>query len=827
MDAPSGFGPQNFVSDARLLPYQINFENASTATAPAQRVDIADQLDPNLDWTSLELSAVGFGDTYIAVPAGLQHYDASVSVTENGQTFEVEISLNLNPATGVLTASFQSIDPKTDLPPVSLLTGFLPPEDGSGRGSGFVSFTVNSIAGLTTGTQIRNVADIAFDRSPYISTDQVDDEDASQGIDPNKQALITIDSVAPTSSVAPLPAVSTTAAILVSWAGADDTGGSGIRSYDIYVSDNGGPLLSWLVNTTQTSGTYQGVNGHNYGFASVAIDNAGNQLPPPTSPDAKTTVNVILPTSTVAPLRPFSPGVFTVDWSGSSSDGQAITGYDVYVSDNGAPYSKWLTATASNSAQFTGADGHTYAFFSVATNALGNVQTLPSSAQATTTVDAQSPTSSVQHLPATETAASFAISWSGSDKAGGSGVSGYTIYVSDNGGPFAKYLTNTTQTSATFTGAGGHTYGFYSLATDLAGNVQPAPGTAQTTTTIVLNNGIINGIVFRDLNLDGKQNGSEPGAANQTVFLDLNNNGVLDSNEPTATTTSTGAYSFTNLVPGTYVVRQVLLGGVILSSPSQGDYSLTVATGANLSSNNFADVFTSITVPLTLSPSTPFPAQGAANADYVVALYRAVLNRNGDSSGVSFWTAQLNDGSSTRIQVAQGIRNSPEHFGQEIDAFYQTLLGRKADAQGRASWVTQLENGAREEQIAFNFLNSHEYLSKGDKYFVDAMYLSLLGRSFDQAGEASWFDALGDDASGNPTHTATLTHAQVITDFLYSSESLSRLVEGYYEVFLQRQADPGGMNNWVSQLQGGLPFLTIGQEFIASDEFYNKAAANM
>ena len=174
----------------------------------------------------------------------------------------------------------------------------------------------------------------------------------------------------------------------------------------------------------------------------------------------------------------------------------------------------------------------------------------------------------------------------------------------------------------------------------------------------------------------------------------------------------------------------------------------------------------------------------------------------------------------------QAIRNSPEHFQQEIEDFYLTLLGRAADAQGLASWVKELESGVREETIAFDFLDSPEYLGKGDKFFVDAMYQSLLGRAFDAAGEASWLDALGDDPTGKATHAATSTHAQVINAFLFSTESLDRLVEGYYEVFLQRQADTAGLNAWVAELKQGLPFLTIGQEFIASDEFFNKAAGN-
>ncbi len=82
---------------------------------------------------------------------------------------------------------------------------------------------------------------------------------------------------------------------------------------------------------------------------------------------------------------------------------------------------------------------------------------------------------------------------------------------------------------------------------------------------------------------------------------------------------------------------------------------------------------------------------------------------------MNYWTGALNNGSFSRVQVVQGIRNSPEHFTQEVDAFYETLLSRKADPTGQAYWVGQFENGLPEEKMAFSFLNSPEYLSKGDK----------------------------------------------------------------------------------------------------------------
>jgi hypothetical protein len=93
------------------------------------------------------------------------------------------------------------------------------------------------------------------------------------------------------------------------------------------------------------------------------------------------------------------------------------------------------------------------------------------------------PTSSVAPLPPVTHSTDVAVSWSGTD-AGGSGIAAYTIYVSTDGGPFATWLTDTTATSATFTGAYGHSYGFVSVATDRDGLAQAMPAAAQASTTL-------------------------------------------------------------------------------------------------------------------------------------------------------------------------------------------------------------------------------------------------------------------------------------------------------------------------------------------------------
>ena len=65
-----GFGDQGFVAYDQILSYRVTFENEASATAPAQRVEIADQLDPNVDLKTFQFTEIGFGDHLVAVPQG-------------------------------------------------------------------------------------------------------------------------------------------------------------------------------------------------------------------------------------------------------------------------------------------------------------------------------------------------------------------------------------------------------------------------------------------------------------------------------------------------------------------------------------------------------------------------------------------------------------------------------------------------------------------------------------------------------------------------------------------------------------------------------------
>jgi len=102
-------------------------------------------------------------------------------------------------------------------------------------------------------------------------------------------------------------------------------------------------------------------------------------------------------------------------------------------------------------------------------------------------LDLDPPSSQVNSLTATQGSGAFAVSWSGSDAA--SGVLDFSVFVSDDGGPFGAWRVNTPLTSDTFLGQNNHVYSFYSVARDSAGNVEAPPSVPDATTQVMLGAG--------------------------------------------------------------------------------------------------------------------------------------------------------------------------------------------------------------------------------------------------------------------------------------------------------------------------------------------------
>jgi hypothetical protein len=80
---------------------------------------------------------------------------------------------------------------------------------------------------------------------------------------------------------------------------------------------------------------------------------------------------------------------FRVSWSGSDV-GSGLKGFVVFVSDTGGPFTRWIS-TNRTSAIYQGAEGHSYRFFSLAEDLVGNIQLSKTIKEASTSVKAAGP----------------------------------------------------------------------------------------------------------------------------------------------------------------------------------------------------------------------------------------------------------------------------------------------------------------------------------------------------------------------------------------------------------------------------------------------------
>ena len=81
----------------------------------------------------------------------------------------------------------------------------------------------------------------------------------------------------------------------------------------------------------------------------------------------------------------------------------------------------------------------------------------------------------------------------------------------------------------------------------------------------------IHGVKFNDVDGDHQQGAEEPRVAGSTIFLDLDRDNVRDVDEPSTVTAEDGSYSFRDLNPGAYVVREIVSSGYESSYPTTVD----------------------------------------------------------------------------------------------------------------------------------------------------------------------------------------------------------------------------------------------------------------
>lgn len=228
---------------------------------------------------------------------------------------------------------------------------------------------------------------------------------------------------------------------------------------------------------------------------------------------------------------------------------------------------------------------------------------------------------------------------------------------------------------------------------------------------------------------------------------------------------------------------------------------------------------------------------------FVTRLYQVVLGRKPDTIGLNDWVNKLEKKQITGAQAAEGFVCSKELEDKNlsndayVDMLYKTFLNRSADASGKATWIKYLENGLTRRFVLRGFIESIEFTNICKSYgiergtitlseyreqnagvtmFVWRCYKKVLGRDADVAGLNYWCEKIVTGAMGA---------GQVAYGFIFSEEFTNKnlndvnYVKLLYEVFMDRQFDSAGLDDWVLHLSIGYSRYYVFLGFVYSTEF--------
>ena len=173
MAGPLGWGDpttERFVAPGQWMDYTVYFENKAEATAAAQEVWVVNPLSEYLDWSTTEMGGVGVHEQVDLGLAGLA--GGTSQFTMATMNYDVRTALAVDTNAGTASWYLRVVD--TNAPgewPEDPYDGFLPPNDETHRGEGWLSYRIQVRADAPNGARIDNGATIVFDYNDPIATD--------------------------------------------------------------------------------------------------------------------------------------------------------------------------------------------------------------------------------------------------------------------------------------------------------------------------------------------------------------------------------------------------------------------------------------------------------------------------------------------------------------------------------------------------------------------------------------------------------------------------------------------------------------------------------
>ena len=201
------------------------------------------------------------------------------------------------------------------------------------------------------------------------------------------------------------------------------------------------------------------------------------------------------------------------------------------------------------------------------------------------------------------------------------------------------------------------------------------------------------------------------------------------------------------------------------------------------------------------------------NQSYAHRVIRDLLFRFPTTPERDALANQLTAGTKTPATTVQGLMNSDEYRGLDVDRVFVKYLRRVADPGGRTYWINSLRNGKALWRFRAQLFGSSEYFTKAggtNAAYVARAYNDVLGRNPDPSGQAYWTNKLNNGAD----------RGQVALQFMNSPEARRRLVDDQYLRFIERLPTTSERDVWVPKIPTATGELDLIAALASSTSYY-------
>ncbi len=238
-----------------------------------------------------------------------------------------------------------------------------------------------------------------------------------------------------------------------------------------------------------------------------------------------------------------------------------------------------------------------------------------------------------------------------------------------------------------------------------------------------------------------------------------------------------------------------------------------------------------------LEPFNKADENEQSKENFVKRYYNIILDREGDQEDINYWDTQLTQKNMSALDLAEFFFNSKEFKEQNnttkdfIQKVYKVMLNRDADSEGEDYWINRIENKTTSNDlIIYEFGFSKEFGDICKKYditpyssdnyldaFIKRLYILVLEREYDPGGLNEWKESL---------QNKDLSIEKVVKSFFFSKEfsdkniSNKKFIKIAYLTILGREASDEEISFWSSKLDNNeMNKEEILNNFLNSEEF--------